>query len=142
MNVRVKQKRTWRNTVLRSDRVSSRLLGAKLKRSAVAKQWKSAVRSQPVSPGLNCGSLTPVLGVMSYTTPVFGSWNTIRPCGVAELPLARPVPGTGTLAGPYSDATTCFRSEERRLGKGLCMTFRSRWALYLYKKQINNSKKL
>src|SRR3546814_20090257 len=106
MNVRVKQKRTWRNTVLRSDRVSSRLLGAKLKRSAVAKQWKSAVRSQPVSPGLNCGSLTPVLGVMSYTTPVFGSWNTIRPCGVAELPLASPVPGTGTLAGPYSDDTT------------------------------------
>src|SRR3546814_18341301 len=95
MNVRVKQKRTWRNTVLRSDRVSSRLLGAKLKRSAVAKQWKSSVRSQPVWPGSNCGSLTPVLGVMSYTTPVFGSWNTIRPCGVAELPLASPVPGTG-----------------------------------------------
>jgi hypothetical protein len=26
----------------------------------------------------------------------------MRPCGVAELPFARPVPGTGTLAGSYS----------------------------------------
>src|SRR3546814_19845917 len=128
MNVRVKQKRTWRNTVLRSDRVSSRLLGAKLKRSAVAKQWKSSVRSQPVSPGLNCGSLTPVLGVMSYTTPVFGSWNTIRPCGVAELPLASPVPGTGKLAGPYSAEPTCFclRSEARSVGDECVSTVRYR----------------
>src|SRR5688572_21246601 len=89
---------------LRFCGVSSRLYGAKLKRSAPPNPWY-------VPPfglfGSNTGVVVPLLSVMSYQFSVsssqppvpvvgrVGSQKKKRPCGMPELPPRTPVPGVG-----------------------------------------------
>src|SRR5688572_23288762 len=89
---------------LRFCGVSSRLYGAKLKRSALPNGWN--VPPLRLS-GSNTGVVVPSLSVMSYqllpsashpptpSTGREGSQKVKRPCGMPELPASTPVPGVG-----------------------------------------------
>src|SRR5215217_7225236 len=91
------------NIDLRCDGVSSRLNGAKLKRSAPLKLWKFPL---PGFAGFQPVGAAPLFSVTSYQRspspqkPTVaagrdGSQNVKRPCGRPELPAARPAFGSG-----------------------------------------------